>query len=83
VTLFWSAFALSDRDDILTHIEVDNPLAAITVDERIVAAVRRLQDFPESGNPGRIAGTRELVVSGTMHEPATREGARGGVGVII
>jgi toxin ParE1/3/4 len=70
VTLFWSAFALSDRDDILTHIEVDNPLAAITVDERIVAAVRRLQDIPESGNPGRIAGTRELVGSGTPYVAA-------------
>lgn len=49
--LVWSAFALSDRDDIFTHIEADNPIAAITVDERIVAAARRLQDFPESGRP--------------------------------
>ncbi|MCJ9673052.1 MULTISPECIES: type II toxin-antitoxin system RelE/ParE family toxin [unclassified Neorhizobium] len=54
--LVWSAFALSHRDDIFTHIEADNPVAAITVDERIVAAARRLQDFPESGRPGRIGG---------------------------
>jgi toxin ParE1/3/4 len=60
-----SVFPLSDRDGIFTHIEADNPVAAITVDERIVAAVRRLQDFPEIGRPGRIGGTRELVVSGT------------------
>jgi toxin ParE1/3/4 len=40
VKLVWSAFALSDRDDIFTHIEADNPVAAITVDERIVAAAR-------------------------------------------
>jgi addiction module RelE/StbE family toxin len=67
VKLVWSAFALSDRDGIFTHIEADNPTAAITVDDRIVAAARRLQDFPESGRPGRIAGTRELIVSGTPY----------------
>ncbi|MCM2501703.1 hypothetical protein NDL68_28090, partial [Neorhizobium galegae] len=39
--LVWSAFALSDHDDIFTHIEADNPNAAITVDERIVTAARR------------------------------------------
>lgn len=65
--LVWSAFALSDRDGIFTHIEADNPSAAVTVDERIVAAVRRLWDFPESGRPGRIAGTRELVITGTPY----------------
>lgn len=65
--LVWSAFALSDRDTIFTYIEADNPLAAILVDERIVAAVRRLIDFPESGRVGRIAGTRELVISGTPY----------------
>ncbi|WP_082520675.1 type II toxin-antitoxin system mRNA interferase toxin, RelE/StbE family [Rhizobium sp. Root482] len=65
--LFWSAFALSDRDGLFTHIEADNPTAAITVDERIVAAASRLQDFPESGRPGRIPGTRELVIPRTPY----------------
>lgn len=65
--LVWSAFALSDRDSIFTHIEGENPAAAIAVDERIAAAARRLCDFPESGRPGRIAGTRELVVTGTPY----------------
>lgn len=46
--LTWSAFALSDRDAIFTYIEADNPSAAILVDERIVAAVRRLIDFPRA-----------------------------------
>ena len=65
--LVWSAFALADRDGIFTHIEADNPRAAITVDERIAAAARRLVDFPESGRPGRVAGTRELVITGTPY----------------
>ncbi|MDR6758674.1 addiction module RelE/StbE family toxin [Mycoplana sp. BE70] len=63
--LTWSAFALSDRDAVFTYIEADNPSAAILIDERIVAAVRRLIDFPASGRIGRIAGTRELVINGT------------------
>lgn len=65
--LVWSAFALSDRDGIFTHIETDSPSAAIAVDERIVAATRRLRDFPESGRPGRVTDTRELIITGTSY----------------
>jgi addiction module RelE/StbE family toxin len=67
VKLTWSAFALSDRDAIFTYIEADNPSAAIMIDERIMAATRRLVDFPASGRVGRIAGTRELVINGTPY----------------
>lgn len=65
--LTWSAFALSDRDAVFTYIQADNPSAAILIDERIVAATRRLIDFPASGRIGRIAGTRELVINGTPY----------------
>lgn len=65
--LTWSAFALSDRDAIFTYIEADNPSATIMIDERIMAATRRLVDFPASGRVGRIAGTRELVINGTPY----------------
>lgn len=68
--LVWSAFALADRDGIFTHIEADNPRAAIAVDERIAASVRRLVEFPESGRLGRVAGTRELVIIGTPYVAA-------------
>jgi toxin ParE1/3/4 len=59
----WAQPALSDRDAIFDHIEADSPRAAILVDERIEAAVKRLADYPESGRPGRVEGTRELVMS--------------------
>ena len=68
--LTWSTFALSDRDAIFTYIEADNPAAAILIDERIVAAARRLLDFPASGRLGRIAGTRELIINGTPYVAA-------------
>ena len=49
---------------------MENPAVAVLVDERIVAAVRRLIDFPASGRVGRIAGTRELVIGGTPYVAA-------------
>ena len=63
--LIWSRFARSDRDRIFSYIEAQSPNAAVTVDERISVAARRLTAFPESGRPGRVAGTRELVVRRT------------------
>ncbi|MDX8439888.1 type II toxin-antitoxin system RelE/ParE family toxin [Mesorhizobium australafricanum] len=68
--IVWSAFALSDRDGIFAHIEADNPAAAIAIDERILAAIGRLSEFPESGRTGRLVGTRELVIVGTPYVAA-------------
>jgi addiction module RelE/StbE family toxin len=65
VRLVWTQHALADRDAIFEHLELDSPRAAANVDDRIAAAMRRLLDFPESGRPGRVAGTRELVVPHT------------------
>lgn len=63
--LVWSQHALADRDAIFERLESDSPRAAVQVDDQIVAAVRRLLDFPESGRLGRVEGTRELVVTHT------------------
>ncbi|MET4691112.1 type II toxin-antitoxin system RelE/ParE family toxin [Sinorhizobium fredii] len=65
--LVWARYALDDRDNIFSHIESENPKAAAHMDEEIVRAARRLLDFPESGRPGRIAGTRELVIPRTPY----------------
>jgi len=65
VRLVWSQYALEDRRAIFDHIEADDPRAAALVDTRIAEAVRRLIDFPDSGRPGRMEGTRELVVGRT------------------
>jgi toxin ParE1/3/4 len=65
--LVWSPFALADRDEIFSYIEAENPKAAAEIDERTAFAVRRLLRFPESGRPGRVAGTRELVVPRTPY----------------
>ncbi|WP_374576705.1 type II toxin-antitoxin system RelE/ParE family toxin [Phenylobacterium sp.] len=63
--LVWAQYALEDRRAIYDHIELDDAHAAALVDIRITEAVARLIDFPESGRPGRVDGTRELVVGRT------------------
>lgn len=63
--LVWAQYALEDRRGIYDHIEADDARAAALVDTRIADAVVRLIGFPESGRPGRVEGTRELVVSRT------------------
>jgi addiction module RelE/StbE family toxin len=65
VRLVWAQYALEDRRAIYDFIEADDPRAAALVDARIADAVERLLDFPESGRPGRVDDTRELVVART------------------
>lgn len=52
---------------IFDFIEADHPQAAVDIDERIERAASRLLQFPDSGRPGRVTGTRELVVTGTSY----------------
>jgi toxin ParE1/3/4 len=65
--LEWSIFAQADRNAIFDYIEADSPRAAIAVDARIREQVATLTRFPQSGRPGRIEGTRELVISRTPY----------------
>jgi toxin ParE1/3/4 len=72
VRLEWSPFAIEDRDGIFDYIEEDSPRAAVVVDDRIRAQVTQLLEFPETGRPGRIEGTRELVIGRTPYIAAYR-----------
>ncbi len=55
---------------IFDFIEAENPAAAVRIDERIDASVKRLLEFRESVRSGRVAGTRELVITGTPYVAA-------------
>ncbi|MFA1675487.1 type II toxin-antitoxin system RelE/ParE family toxin [Rhizobium mongolense] len=59
----WTLRALRRLDKIGAHIEQDNPDAAARVVARIVTAVDMLAELPASGRPGRIKGTREVVLA--------------------
>jgi toxin ParE1/3/4 len=65
--IVWSLFAISDRGAIFDYIEADSPRAAARIDDQIEAQVDRLIKLPEIGRPGRLAGTRELVIQRTPY----------------
>lgn len=57
----WTPEAEQDRRDIVNYIAVDNPLAAVKMDELFDLAVNRLMKRAYIGRPGKIPGTRELI----------------------
>jgi toxin ParE1/3/4 len=59
----WLDEALADLRAIGEYIERDNAEAAYRVMRRIKAVADTLADSPEMGRPGRVEGTRELVIS--------------------
>lgn len=61
----WTRLALSDLNSAYDYIAVENPSAAARVVEKIEKALTALSRHPEIGRPGRVEGSRELVVSGT------------------
>jgi toxin ParE1/3/4 len=67
VKIKWLRTALRNLDDEASYIALDNVLAAQTVVTRVLAAVAQLADQPGLGRPGRVPGTRELVVLKTRY----------------
>jgi toxin ParE1/3/4 len=65
VKVRWTSLALEDLDNAYEYVAADNPRAASAMIARIEAAVNSLSVFPDAGRPGRVEGTRELVVTGT------------------
>ncbi|MHB8880509.1 MAG: type II toxin-antitoxin system RelE/ParE family toxin [Thermodesulfovibrionales bacterium] len=60
----WSQKAGKDLEHIEAYISQDSPRAAIKVILDVITSVEQLRAFPALGKAGRVAGTRELVVSG-------------------
>jgi addiction module RelE/StbE family toxin len=71
-TVRWTRRALRRLDEIGARIEIDNPAAAARIIRAIALGVHRLGANPGRGRPGRIRGTRELVVVGTPYIVAYR-----------
>lgn len=63
----WLRKALRNLDDEASHIAADSPDAAQLVVQRVLEAVAMLPEQPGMGRPGRVPGTRELVVLKTRH----------------
>ena len=65
MSIRWLPQAQRNRLEQLEYIAQDNPLAAINQDEEIERQINMLLAHPQMGRPGRVAGTRELVISST------------------
>ncbi len=63
----WLRAARANLIAVSEYISQDNADAAARTVAAIVKAVETLEHFPALGRPGRISGTRELVVSGTPY----------------
>jgi toxin ParE1/3/4 len=67
VQVRWLKHALKNLDDEAGYIARDDLPAAARMVERIASAVDQLASRPALGRPGRVPGTRELVISGTPY----------------
>jgi toxin ParE1/3/4 len=67
VTIVWSPRAIEHLAHLREYIARDNPNAADRIASALLGAIERLAQLPNRGRPGRVAGTRELVVAGTPY----------------
>lgn len=65
MSIRWLPEAQRNRLEQLDYIAQDNPLAAISQDQEIERQINVLLTHPKMGRPGRVTGTRELVISST------------------
>jgi toxin ParE1/3/4 len=65
--IVWLPFAVQDIIHIRIYIADKDPKSAQNIALRIDKAVNRLSTMPNLGRPGRISGTRELIVSNTPY----------------
>jgi len=67
VTVVWSPRAIGHLAALRDYIARENPGAAVRMAKTLLAVVDRLAEVPNLGRPGRVSGTRELVVPGTPY----------------
>ena len=70
--MIWTDPAIDDLAEIREYISADSPAAASGQLLKVVEAVEGLELHPTLGRPGRIAGTRELIVPGSPYVVACR-----------
>jgi plasmid stabilization system protein ParE len=63
----WLRTALLNLDEEADYIAKDDPAAADRLVQRILRTANLLAKNPAVGRPGRVPGTRELVIAGTPY----------------
>jgi plasmid stabilization system protein ParE len=62
MSIDWTERAVNDLESLLEYIAQDDLPTAQRVGGDILEVVSRLERFPGSGKPGRVKGTRELLL---------------------
>jgi addiction module RelE/StbE family toxin len=65
--IVWSRRAVRHLEHLRDYIARDSEQAAALVANRILKTVNLLKDRPGMGRPGRVLGTRELVIPDTPY----------------
>jgi len=60
--ILWLDTAVKDVSDIRDYIGRDNQQAALEVARCLRDRINNLSSHPEIGHPGRVCGTRELII---------------------
>jgi toxin ParE1/3/4 len=66
MNIVWSDEAVEDLQSLRAYLSKDSPKAAQAMALAVVSAIEiMLPDNPQIGRPGRVPGTRELVIPRT------------------
>ena len=66
--IFWSPEGINDLASLRAYIAEDDPAAAQRVVLHIIRSIEQLlSGNPNMGRPGRVPGTRELVIARTPY----------------
>ena len=65
--IIWSRRAIRHLTKLRDYIDKDNPTAAQRLAIGILNSVELLEGHPHIGRPGRVVGTRELVIPDTPY----------------
>lgn len=63
----WTRKALVNLDDAVNYIAAEKPAAAAGVAQKIWDTSQMLAEQPGLGRPGRVPGTRELIIPGLSY----------------
>ena len=65
--IVWSPQAREDLISLFTYVTEDNLQAAKKLRDLILSKVELLTNMPHLGRPGRVPGTKELVIDNTPY----------------
>jgi toxin ParE1/3/4 len=68
----WTRRASVQLEAAFNFVSQENVSAAVKQQNIIERAIEQLANFPEMGRPGRVYGTRELVIQSTPYVAAYR-----------